>query len=553
MCDNCLSIQGHCTTGPCAGDDYDILTNKLHSPGAANPAAAAGFRFNQSSSWSAIGNHTLQGNIPLPGTATGLFGVDFVAAGPNPGAALASTRASTVAGVAAEPYYLGLLGLRPSNSSRFDSSSPSFLSILKDQNLIPSLSFGYTAGAAYRSQGILGSLILGGYDRSKFTKSTVSFEINQDDSYALHAQVQSITASGTLVGDVEVLSNNITATIDSDLPYLYLPDSACKRFEKAFGLFWDASRELYLLNDTTHGKLRTSNPSIVFSFGQSKTGAVNITLPYQAFDLQVTRPIAENGTNHFPLRCSSNSSQYVLGRAFLQETYLLVDYEMSNFAISQAQFNNQSEIVSIDHAIVDHGSNPNLESSSGSGLSPVAIAGIAIGCSVALILLLSFLFYLWRRTRHRGQGDIRNRASISGPMPFGSTKDPWPNSPTSSGDQNTCPPMTVISNESSFQNFEERFERLERANTTTELPEDSTLRSPTSGEDLFSHWPSITANRTSERPKQELAGSPAARELQEACLIGRDQIEPARHVFELAAGNSRRTSWKELNGFIVRR
>ena len=184
MCDNCVSIEGHCTTGPCAGqfccggnpgscnsagcngvsglctatyigcnclgDDYDAATNDLKSPGAANPVTATGFQFNQSSTWTMIGNHTLQGNTNLSDAGNGLYGTDIVALGPNPDAKLAPGRQSTVAGIAAQPYYLGLLGLRPSSNSRFDNASSSLLTLLKNQNQIPSLSFGYAAGAAYR-------------------------------------------------------------------------------------------------------------------------------------------------------------------------------------------------------------------------------------------------------------------------------------------------------------------------------------------------------------------------------------------------------------------
>ncbi len=608
MCDHCVSIEGHCTTGPCAGqyccggesgacnsagcngvsgictaaytgcvctgDDYDAVSNKLHSPGAANPAAATGFQFNQSSSWSVIGNYTLEGSIQFPDDAYGLFGTDVVAAGPNPEAALTPTRGSTVAGVAAQPIYLGLLGLRPSNSSRFDASSPSFLTNLRNQNLIPSLSLGYTAGAAYsmqkhilvpvepvtdcmtESQGVLGSLTLGGYDRAKFSNNTVNFEINQDDSFALESKVQSIAASDTLVGDVELLSDNITAKIDSDLPYLYLPNAACKNFETAFGLLWDASKELYLVNDINHGKLRSLNPTILFSFGQSKAAAVNITISYQAFDLQVTQPIAENGTNYFPLRCSSDPSKYVLGRAFLQETYLLVDYELSNFALSQAQFSNGSDIVAIDHASAHQPSESDAESPGSSGLSRGAIAGIAISAFLALALLLSF-FYLFRRNRRRRQANIRTRGFISAHLPFGSTKDSLFDRSTSSGDQNSNPAVTDISNESPIQRLEERLVRLERGNTVTELaghtaaelsdsrtpelPENSTLQKTGFRGDTAPHWTSSTPSYTSGGPRQELMGSPTAGEMQETRRSGLNQLKPANWVSELAADNPRRT------------
>lgn len=56
-----------------------------------------------------------------------------------------------IAGIATKEFYLGSLGLtpRPINFTAED-QHPSLLSTLKSQNLIPSLSFGYSAGAYYR-------------------------------------------------------------------------------------------------------------------------------------------------------------------------------------------------------------------------------------------------------------------------------------------------------------------------------------------------------------------------------------------------------------------
>ena len=59
--------------------------------------------------------------------------------------------------------------------------------------------------------------------------------------------------------------------------------------------------QLYLVNDTIHGRLREDNPTLSFTLGRSAAQTVNIKLPYQAFDLQVTQPIAENRTHYFPL------------------------------------------------------------------------------------------------------------------------------------------------------------------------------------------------------------------------------------------------------------
>ncbi|KAL8640474.1 MAG: hypothetical protein Q9228_002615 [Teloschistes exilis] len=528
------------------GDDYDVATNDLKSPGAANPAAGMGFQFNQSSTWSAFGNYSLQGDMNLTPTGNGFYGMDVVAAGPNPAVALAPGKGSIVAGLAAQPYYLGLLGLRPSNSFRFSDSSPSFLTQLRSRNLIPSLSFGYTAGASYRAQGVHASLTLGGYDQSRFISNNVTFQISNNESSVLRASILSINASQTLGGAMDLLSKNITALVTSDLPYLALPDTVCKQFETAFGLIWDSSRELYLVNDTVHGQLRTLNPSIVFSFGQSTAQSVNITVPYQAFDLQVTQPIAENGTNYFPLRRSANATQYTLGRAFLQEAYLRVDYDQSTFSLSQAQFNNQSDIVTVDHARGGSATNTPTAQTGRAHLSHGAIAGIAIGSSVAVVLFLSLIFFLLRRFRRRRQAETIDPADISGPFPCETDKESWPHSPSASGEDSSASPMAAVSNlESPLQRFEERLERLERANTT-QLPRygDHGLRGEVSGEGMTTRMPPMLGENTSERPKQELAGSPAAKELQDARFSNRVQPKASRHVFELAGDNSRRGNSK---------
>lgn len=49
-------------------------------------------------------------------------------------------------------YYLGMLGLSQVSTSlsKSEKGQPSFITSLRDQSKIPSLSFGYTAGAKYR-------------------------------------------------------------------------------------------------------------------------------------------------------------------------------------------------------------------------------------------------------------------------------------------------------------------------------------------------------------------------------------------------------------------
>ena len=397
------------------------------------------------------------------------------------------------------------------------------------------VSFLYTMFIAFSHcligfQGVLGSLVLGGYDRSRQSDTNVTFGIGETDSYALKAGVQSIMATNTLVGEVELLSNSITATVDSDLPYLQLPVSVCENFERALGLSWDPSMQLYLVNDTIHGKLREDNPTFSFTLGRSAAQTVNITLPYQAFDLQVTQPIAENGTNYFPLRCTSNTSQYLLGRSFLQETYLFVDYDTSTFSLSQAQFKNESDVVTVNHSDVG-GSPPGSPNTvpAGGGLSKGSIAGIAVGASVAAVLLISVLFFLLRRIQRRKQCNDTTPSAYPAPAIISERKGSWHHSSTSSQE------MTASSDaDSPFQSLAERLKRLEQANASNTSPEYGHMtghRYETQGE-LPGNDEKPLARVNGSGRDQELPGSPTAKELPDSPIIERDGSKPA---FELAA------------------
>ena len=311
--------------------------------------------------------------------------------------------------------------------------------------------------------------------------------------------IESITATGTLASNVTLLSNETVALIDTTLPYLWLPLQACQQFETAFGLSWDASTEMYLVNDTIHQQLQNLNPTVTFTLGNSSASqSVNITLPYGAFDLQASNPIYPNGTNYFPLRRASNPHQYTLGRAFFQEAYLLVDFEQRNFSISQAlfPFNSTPNIITIDHS--PHPSMPATNTTTPSALhtkhplSAGAIAGIAIGSSTLLILLCILIISLLLRHRHR------HRASPPSTLPS-HEKESWPSSPDAS-------PHHSSDSETAAPNVP-RVRELE----ATELPL-SPREEPRRG------------------PRQELAGSPTAKELPHV------PPQKMRHLSELAGG-----------------
>ena len=253
--------------------------------------------------------------------------------------------------------------------------------------------------------GVHGSLTLGGYDQSRFIPNNVSFDFDSDDSRSLTLAVQSITANNTLQGDVTPLALSILSLIDSTVPHIWLPKSACLAFEQAFGLIYDNMTDLYVINDTIHKRLQKINPTVKFTLGNAVSGGdtVDINLSYGAFDLQASSPTYVNTTRYFPLRRAKNESQYTLGRTFLQEAYVIADYERMNFTVSQAvlRSDNNSQIV----AITSDTGIPHTEAASSntstSKLQTGQISGIILGALaiVALVAVLGLLCFHRKRKR----------------------------------------------------------------------------------------------------------------------------------------------------------
>ena len=181
-------------------------------------------------------------------------------------------------------------------------------------------------------------------------------------------------------------------TIDSSVSQLWLPGIVCDQLEVFLGLTYDPTTELYVVNNTAHEALVKLAPEIAFTLAADGTSNVttSITLPYAAFDLQAGPPMYNFSTNYFPIRRASKGS--VLGRAFLQEAYLVVDWERSNFTLSRAakRANRTREIVSIF---------PPRKATAKSALSVGAIVGIAVGTSVFVIVIVALFWWRLRARR----------------------------------------------------------------------------------------------------------------------------------------------------------
>jgi len=213
-------------------------------------------------------------------------------------------------------------------------------------------------------------------------------------SLAVHTR--SIVLSNTLQGTVSVTHDllSLPMAIDSSVSQLWLPGVVCDQLEVFLGLTYDTSTELYIVNDTAHEKLVRLAPEMAFTLAADGTSnfTTSIILPYTALDLQAGPPTYNFSTNYFPIRRASKGS--VLGRAFLQEAYLVVDWERSNFTLSQAskRGNRTRKIVPI--------SAPSKAKSKPS-LSVGAIVGVAIGAVVLVVIIAALIWWRVRARRLR--------------------------------------------------------------------------------------------------------------------------------------------------------
>ncbi|KAF2399499.1 acid protease [Trichodelitschia bisporula] len=379
------------------------------------------FDLNKSKTWRPQGLYDLwiEGNLDLYGN--GEYGFDTVGLG-YPGEGGPVMTGQIVGAIATPDFNYGHLGINPksTNFTNFTTQSPSFITSLKERNLIPSVSWGYTAGAAYRFAKVLSSLTLGGYDAARFVPNNVSFNFFPDNERDLLVSIVGITADASDKKRTSLFPTYkiIYSYIDSTVSEIWLPIEACKAFEDYFELTWDPTTELYLVSEAQHATLLQRNPNVTFTiqpWSDPKSRRVDITLPYRAFDHYAKPPYRDlNRTSrYFPLRRAANDTQYTLGRTFLQEAYLTVDWERQNFSVAQCSWETampQQKIVAIppfsnSTNSTNGGSAPGAATVSPTKLGSGAIAGIIIAAAAVLIATTTGLYFYFKRPKAESSPD----------------------------------------------------------------------------------------------------------------------------------------------------
>jgi hypothetical protein len=261
-----------------------------------------------------------------------------------------------------------------------------------------------------------GSLIIGGYDQGLYQDPGVEIPVTTNQTRSLVTHVRNIVASNTLNGTLSAAFDlpSLPMAIDSGVSQLWLPSQVCENLAGALGLTFDNSTGLYLVNDTARKRLVELSPEFTFTVAANATSreTTNIVLPYAAFDLEVGQPFYNTSRRYFPIRQAPTEDLYVLGRTFLQEAYLIVDWERGNFTVSPYKHQSTGQGVIAIPPLGDDEANRGP-----AGLRPGAIAGIVVGALSGLAVIAIVVRVLCRRRKAAALQRVSDRDGTSSPFP----------------------------------------------------------------------------------------------------------------------------------------
>lgn len=376
------------------------------------------FDSGNSTSWRSLGDYELGFSALTETTQQGVYGFDSIALDDTFSAAN-----QIIAVTDSVQEWNGHLGLGVTET-RFTNNTdylPLISTLVQNNSVIPSHSYGYTAGASYKGSGVSGSLTLGGADIARYVPNSVWFTLTNGNIPSLALMSMQVSSSSPSTNwssnPLQLFSNDqaATFTIDSSTPFLWLPEPVCENIAKALSLTWDPDLELYLPVSGSPQDLINMGLNFTFNFAKSVSSSETLSLhvSYDAFNLQLSYPYPGLSSNYsteklsyFPLRRANNTLQYTIGRAFLQETYLIVEYESNSFALAQALFpdDGQTEIAKIPRPAGSLWPGPG--GSDASSMSTAAKIGIVVAVIVVLCVTGVLGWFCFMRNRQRGRHNL---------------------------------------------------------------------------------------------------------------------------------------------------
>jgi hypothetical protein len=244
-------------------------------------------------------------------------------------------------------------------------------------------------------------LILGGSNLGRYSPNNISFQLDANQEPTVNLGGLTVSATGSAPwgpGKESLMLEPALMQIDSTTPFIWLPEETCRQFERALGLTWNSTTNLYLLNnETVHNTLVQLNLTFAFSLSPEagSSDEVVIEVPYTSLDLEISFPYVNTTSfvKYFPIK-RATESQYTLGRAFLQNAYLVVDYERGNFSVNQALYPPQQDNI----VTIQKPSNI-LPPPSDKKLSLGAKIGIGVAGALGVLGIIAIIFFITRKKK----------------------------------------------------------------------------------------------------------------------------------------------------------
>ena len=236
---------------------------------------------------------------------------------------------------------------------------------LSQRGTTASASFGLHLGCGISSARVPGSLLWGGYDRNRIAGPVTTLDgdfntplllkdiaittIKGASPFSLPSGPKSKSIPGLLAKGNSSLaaSPGLPVIIDPCSPYLSLPKSTCDAIASFLPVTYSPSLGLYLWDVSSPRTLiiPTSASALSFTFTSltPKTNQKDFTIhiPFPHLSLTLSPPLSPPSTNglptlYFPCSTSSGTGSSVLGRAFLQDTFLAANWEAKKTFLAQA-------------------------------------------------------------------------------------------------------------------------------------------------------------------------------------------------------------------------
>lgn len=312
---------------------------------------------------------------------------------------------------------------------------------------VPSSSFGMHIGSASAASPMQGSLSFGGFDRNRLTGDVLTLA-GEPSTPVLLTDISIKVVRGPspfdlsdkkanllLKGNSSMPKTGIPVTLDGCSPYLTLPRTTCDGISAHLPVTYNGSLGLYLWNtkDPRYKDIVNSASVLSFSFmGSDNTKSVAVHVPFQHLNLTLEPPLVDEPVPYFP--CSTGGTgSYVLGRAFLQDAFLAGNWHKETWWLGQAPGPNipaNADVVSMQpddvsirgsgndwvaswdpiwSSLAASNSGPSVpqgqgaESKSDLGLSTGGKAGISIGATAAVLVILGALLIWWCKRKHGKQ------------------------------------------------------------------------------------------------------------------------------------------------------